>query len=442
MKTTNEVAISHGIVLTQDNSKKFATRLRKTLKENSIDFKTSKCYDILAKTFGSSNWHELSQHLQSQELTNINAEKKTPQKDNNENTKLNSIFDLPWVEFKYVVSKIATNLDFDFHTKEFLDILLDIVHENQPRSEIYWEKLDEFLDSPEKNFRTDLDHIPIYDYTVILNPTLTQLQQENYIKKVAKSGHLNGYYRIRFSPEKIETFFNMLRFLKNENFVLRDVNTNFAVSEVLQFSNNEYFSDYPFINMLIRLADINNDYIEYNKNYDKKLTFHDLIIHMYSRTSLLNHVRRQHELTYEVKNFTTEIFTNNEFISYLLSHFKVYVKNYFTLKLEQTKMDFGPTYPDGVTENINVIEYNLEYVPHGLIFKAMLEKIDVLNFVPKIVNNTNQETVLNNFKIIINLKANAKSILVQEFKHANYIDYLKDKSFQPHYKDSTVYYIY
>lgn len=371
MKTTNDVAQSHGIVLTNENAKKFATRLKKTLKENSIDFKTSKCYDILAKTFGSSNWHELSQHL-----SNDNTSEKMLEKTQHDD-KLNSIFDLPWVEFKYIMSKIATHLDFDFYTKEFLDILLDILHENQPRSEIYWEKLNEFLQNTERNFRNEIECVPVHDYTTVLNPTLSKEQFEKFHKRIIKSGSSEGYFRIRFSPEKIEGFFYMLEFLKNENFILRDMHTNFNVSEVLQYTENTYSSNYPFISTLIRLADINNDYIQYNPNYYKKLTFHDLIINLYSRTNLLKYVGRVYELSQESKDFSKEIFENNKFISYLFSHLKTYINNYVGVTFKEKK-DIYNGQP-GI-ETFNIINYELNYVPHNLILKHEIENLDWSKF--------------------------------------------------------------
>lgn len=432
MKTTNEVAIGHGIVLTNDNAKKFATRLKKTLKENSIDFKTSKCYDILAKTFGSSNWHELSQHLNNTQL----EKNLTPQPQNNDNSKLNSIFDLPWVEFKYMVSKMTTNLEFDFHTKEFLDVLLDILHENQQKSEIYWDKLIEFLDSSERSFRSDIEFMPVHQYTTELNPTLTSEQVDKHIKKVAKAGNSVGGYKVKFSAEKIESFFNMLRFLKNENFILRDLNTNFAVSEVLQIKDGIYKSDYYFVNSLLHLADVNNEHITYNNNFYKKLSFHDLIVQLYARESMLNYlyIAEKNLLPEYAKKIAVELFENHKFIAYLCSHLKTYVYNSIKVTNETKLTHYIEKYPQGIDKTTNVIEYNMVYVPHGYILKYNLENLDISQFKKEIIDPDTHEIISDfvNLHLKINLYDN--TILMKTDK-STILKNLRSDHFQPKFKN-------
>lgn len=417
MKTTNDVAIGHGITLNNDNAKKFATRLKKTLKEENIDFKTSKCYDILAKTFGSSNWHELSQHLNSASIQAPTTERALLSQNSQTNSTMNSIFDLPWIEFKYIISKMTDQLGFDFHTKEFLDILLDIVHTNQPKSEIYWEKINEFLDSGDKYFR-NIEGVPIYNYTAYLNPSLNGQEVESFINRVIKCSGRDFDYRPKFKPEHIESFFYMLRFLKEENFILRDKHTAFSTNNILQYERDEYKSDHEFISILIHLADINNNSVRYSRNTFKTLSFHDLIIQLYSRTNMLNHISQDSDklLQKYTKYIAEELFKNYNFIAYLCSHLKSYVHNNIIFKKNEDSL-----------ENEYVIEYYLNYTPHGLILKHEIENWDIdflTNTLHTKIKSENSDNPIN-IRIQFNLNKNSPVIHSKTINYLN--DYLHEK---------------
>lgn len=421
MKTTNNVATGHGITLNSDNVKKFATRLKKTLKEENIDFKTSKCYDILAKTLGSSNWHELSQHLSSNNAINYEHKESKNVVDTTNAVKLNSIFDLPWVEFKYIVSKITDYLNFDFHTKEFLEILLDIVHTNQPKSEIYWDKINEFLDNSERNFRTDVEGVAVADYTICLNPSLNESERKILIDRVIKCGGGGYYYRAKFSPEKIESFFYMLRFIKEENFLLRDKHTIFAASDVLQFENGRYKSEYEFVNALIKLADINNQSLNYNKNAYRTLSFHDLIIQLFSRTNMLSHITEDSEtlLAKYTKYIAEDLFKNHKFISYLCGNMKKYIHNTISFSVQDKNLGNN----NSVSKEC-ILNYKFNFIPHFAIFKHEIDNLNLSNLPHGLIN---KNEIVNNIivEIIFN---NNDNIYYEKYKQV-FLDKIQEKDF-------------
>lgn len=322
--TTDKVA---GITLTADNAKKFANRLKSTLKNENIEFKTSKCYDILAKTFGSSNWHELNQHLMSKDTLEIKqpismSENTLPTLPKNQTLHLTSLFNMNWPEFKHLVGNLCDTLNFDLLHRETVECILEMTHYGLDKSFLDWSKIEQIL-LPESKFIEWLEPTQLFpDQSLFhffpdIDIELAKSCLENFKKII--------YSKKTFDYDKIFRFIHLLQFLNNNNVILKMDNISFIPNNVLNLTphkrNDSFF---PFINDIIYLADSVND---------NTVTFHELIIILFSKTSLLqaNHEFNDIRSVYKYRSsIAKELFDNYKFVSYLLNNLNQYVNNHYS----------------------------------------------------------------------------------------------------------------
>lgn len=348
------------ITLTANNAKKFANRLKKTLQEENINFKTAKCYDILAKTFGTSNWHELSQHLtpiSNNDSAPIINHGLTPTSTNNlSNSLLNasnchSIFDLAWVEFIFMTNQICEDLKIDPLARDTIKYILEIVRDrNKSHSAILWDKLDTIF-SDSFDFNKWIMRGPSEKYLTLETNVPLELQGKinKHLKLVFQTHNFNSY--------EIVKFFEFLSFLKTENFWLSKKNYVLEINEAIEydssrgeFNYNHNSSPYDFLSNLLHCKN------EIRKCSREDFSFHELIIAFYIKGP--SFIRQDYSKNLRL-NLIETLFKDINFSAYLLNFMHYSFTNEIMLSQRDNdlhyitcKMNFFPETPQKLMDDL------------------------------------------------------------------------------------------
>lgn len=396
MKSIANVAVGHGIKLTSENAKKFVSRLKNALKKENAELKTTQCYEILAKTFGSSNWHELIQHLE-----------KTPENEINHTRKLHAIFDLHWIEFQYLVSDICKTLAFNTLSTDIVIALLEIIKDRQyTETSSYLDPLllDKLLNDFNLSSFLGKQGYPLKHYHKV-NATLGKEIEQ----KIDKIFMIMFDSDLRYTEEKIQIneivkLMEMLKFIDKTNFIVKQHNHSFQINEVVEVSRfSGATSQYPLVSSIIDVS----------KNIDIKfLSLHDILISLFLK---------KNRIECSVENYNKSIikpmFENPEFCAYLFNQLRNSVENKYIInenlhkKILTIELNFMVEFDD-IMSNINEIykddnEFNMIVFKLNPVIDANeKDKVKIMNNFRQYIERKRKELNYSKNKIIVDIMSN------------------------------------
>lgn len=394
---SKETSNDSNITLTKHNAKKFASRLKKTLKTENVDFNTSKCYDILAQTFGSSNWHELSQHLDKPFISIIDDWGFYDSQPQSSST----IFSINWHEFNFLVTQMCKTLNINDITTELICAFLEIFKDkqyNEHHSFLNYQSIHTLLD--EQNLIINwLVHESLgKDINVVLNSLFVENVSIQSLNINLDRKNINTFEKIlnseqrskeSFDPDAVFSFFKLLLFLNDNNPVIKKAFHTFVPNDIILYPEKLSFlsfdcpftSDHPFISHLLQLA--------FPLPVSKDISFHEIFIYLFSRTNYLleNHKKFGSQFM-DLKNYQAQIlkpmYTHSTFCQYLLNNLHLAIVNTLTQhSFNESNTDF------------HTISIDLHFIPNSRELKHMLLRLnDMIQLIP----NNNNHTSLAIFK--------------------------------------------